>query len=867
MAIYEKDFTSMISFPLGGIGTGSIGLAGNGHLVDWEIFNAPNKGSLNGKTHFAVRAEKNGKIIDARILQGDILPPFLGTGGERLFKGFGWGPSVDTLCGIPSFEKHVFKGEYPIACIEFEDKGFPGQAKLHAWSPFIPGNSYDSSIPAACFEIEICNNTDEDMNYSIVAVLANPFSEETAFNSYKKDNSLHQLTVSRGGDKNDFEYGDLTLSCSENDVSYQEYWHRGYCRDNFEVYWHEMLNCINFKNRHYEKRKGELKQVDKTDTGLLANHFKLKTGEAKKVNFVISWNIPNRKNDWNDKADEMAKANGLENKWRNWYATQWEDSLASGAYAMKNYEQLSKETRLFKDTLFNSTFPEVILEGISANMSILKTATCLRLEDGTFYGWEGIGKSKASCEGSCTHVWNYAQALPFLFPDLERSMRTANYNFNIDDNGGAHFRIMLPLGIKADTSFRRPCVDGQFGDVMKAYRDWKICGDNQWLDSLWPEIKRTIEYAWSDKNYDRWDPAKSGVITGRQHHTLDMELFGPSSWLNGHYLGALKAASEMGKICRDSEFANECAEIFERGKKWTNENLFNGEYFYQQIDLSDKEQLMQFDRNEDDSAVEIYWNDEFQQVKYQVADGCEIDMTLPQWYATIYGLGEILEADKCRKTLQAIYKNNFQPNMRKVTNQWRLYCLNEEAGLQMCTWPNNNKPILPLTHASETMHGFEWAAAAQMLIYGMYDEGMNVIKGIRDRYDGRKRNPWNEFECGNNYARSMASYGLLNSLSGFSFDLCKGHIVFSPLMNNKDFQSFWSLGSCWGNFKQNSDEAKFELLYGELALNSISLNFTPARIKLGSQDLSFKTKNGNIELGTTLFLKEATEVTFIKPTS
>ncbi len=862
MSTYEKDFTNMISFPLGGIGTGSIGLSGNGHLIDWEIFNSPSKGSMNGKTHFAVRAEKDGKIVDARILQGDFPAPYTGNYDTTMFRGYGWGPSSDTLCGMPDFEKHIFKGEYPEAQIDFEDKTFPGQASLRAWSPFIPGNSHDSSIPAACFEIEISNNTAEEMNYSVIGVLANPFTAVSAYNSYKKHKNIHQLTVSRGGDKTDLSYADLTLSCAEEDISYQEYWYRGNWVDDFEVYWNDMLHSLKFKNRHYEKRE---EKSGRTDTGLLASHFKLKAGETRRVEFVISWNAPNRKNDWNDKADEMAKANGLENKWRNWYATQWADSLDSGAYTINNYEKLASQTKLFKNALFNSTLPAPVLEGISANMSILKPAPCLRLEDGTFYGWEGIGTSAGSCEGSCTHVWNYAQALPFLFPDLERSMRTANYKYNIDDNGGTHFRIMLPLGIKADRSFMRPCVDGQFGDVMKTYRDWKISGDDQWLKSLWPRIKMTIEYAWSRENYDHWDPRKSGVITGRQHHTLDMELFGPSAWLNGHYLGALKAASRMAEACGEPEFAKECAGIFERGKKWTNDELFNGEYFYQQVDLNDKEQLLESYKHEDedDCAINAYWSEEHRQVKYQIADGCEIDMTLPQWYATLYGLGEILEADKCRKTLENIYKNNFRESMRNVANQWRIYCLNDESGLQMCTWPRDNKPVIPLPYASETMHGFEWAVASQMLIYGMYDEGMRVIKGIRDRYDGKKRNPWNEFECGNNYARSMSSYGLLNTFSGFSFDLCKGYIGFSPLQNRDNFQSFWSLGSCWGNFKQNSREAKVELLYGKLELKSIKLNFTPAKIISRSQELSFKLEDEIINLDTTAILEASSEIIFI----
>jgi hypothetical protein len=230
----------------------------------------------------------------------------------------------------------------------------------------------------------------------------------------------------------------------------------------------------------------------------------------------------------------------------------------------------------------------------------------------------------------------------------------------------------------------------------------------------------------------------------------------------------------------------------------------------------------------------------------------------------LYGLGEILEADKCKKTLQAIYNNNFQKEMRNVANQWRIYCLNDESGLQMCSWPNGNKPVIPVPYASETMHGFEWAAASQMLMHGLYDEGMDVIKGIRERYDGKKRNPWNEFECGSNYARSMASYALLNTFSGFSFDLCKGYIGFAPLRNNGDFQCFWSLGSCWGNYQCSSTVAKLELLYGNLELNSIKVNFTPSRVILGAQGLTFEVKNETVKFNSTLKLEKGSKITFVK---
>ena len=856
--IYRNVHTREISFPLGGIGAGCIGLAGNGRLIDWEIFNRPAKGSFNGMSHFAVRAEQNGRVIDARILHGDLQPPYTGTCSQVLFDGFGWGPSRNNLCGMPHFRENTFKGEFPRAEIVFADGTFPGAAKLSAWSPLIPGNDTDSSLPAACFEIDITNTTVAILDYAVAGSLTNPYNTTTAHNRCEVHGGVHQLTVGSGGDPSALEYGDLTLSTDADNVSFQEYWFRGGWVDELEVYWNDLTTPGRFRNRTYPERNDKIK---KNDTGLLAAHFALSPGASRKIVFVITWNVPNRKNDWRADADDMAAKQALVNQWKNWYATRWQNSADSGHYAIMNYPRLQAETYLFHETLFASSLPAVILDGISANISILKSPTCLRLEDGTFYGWEGVGSKAGSCEGSCTHVWNYAQALPFLFPALERSMREANYHFSVDEDGGSHFRIMLPLGIKADTSFQRPCVDGQFGDIMKTYRDWKICGDTAWLKALWPTVKRTLQFAWSDRNYDQWDPERSGVITGRQHHTLDMELFGPNAWLNGHYLGALKASAEMAEVLGENDFADECRAIFASGKAWTDKHLFNGEYYFQQIDLTDKTMLEKFVRNDTDRAVDDYWNEEHCEIKYQIGEGCEIDMTLPQWYASLYGLGEVLDPDQTRKTLSAIFHHNFKSSMRDVANPWRNYALNDEAGVQICTWPSGKrKPVIPVPYASETMHGFEWAAACNMLQHGLFEEGMAVIKAIRARYDGERRNPWNEFECGSNYARSMASYALLHAFSGFRFDRTRGMIGFAPLLNDGEFRCFWSLGTVWGEYLRIKNEEVIVVKYGVIELHELELSGKVRLIRQRQRELPFDNRDARIILHSPVTIEQGGEL-------
>ncbi len=851
--LYTGANTGQISFPLGGLGTGCIGLAGNGRLIDWEIFNRPNKGSTNGFSHFAIKAESvTGELVDARVLHGDLATSLSGTLDGPKYRSFGFGPPREYLTGMPHFESVAFRGEFPLAELDFLGAPFPGQVRLQAFNPFIPLNEQDSGIPAAFFEFHLANTTSDPLDYTLAGVVANPFEKDRR-NTVRRQGDHHLLHLGiEGLAPGDPAYGDLTLATDAERVSWQQYWFRGAWFDSLEVYWRDLTTPGRFENRAYAA--GDAVQSTGAyrghDEGLLAAHLRLEPGETSSVRFIISWNFPVCENYWNEGARSRAEEAGLPLTWKNFYATCWEDSQASAAYGLEHWDRLYDGTRRFKDALFASDLPAPALDAVSANLAILKTPTVQRLEDGTFYGWEGGHPHEGCCEGSCTHVWNYAQALPFLFPKLERSLRESDYRFNQRSSGGMDFRMMLPLGTPpvGGGVVGRPCADGQFGGVMKTYRDWKICGDTGWLRTLWPAVKASIAFAWHPDNADRWDPDQTGVLWGRQHHTLDMELFGPNAWLTGFYLGALKAGAEMAEALGEADTTAEYREIFERGKAWIDGHLFNGEYYQQLIDLEDRRQLERFDGG---AAVRAYWNEEHQEVKYQSGEGCAIDQLLAQWHANLYGLGELFDPEQTRTAVGSVFRHNFKTSSRDSYNSQRIYSLNDEGGLVICVWPEGrHQPVIPLPYGHETMHGFEYAAAALMLQNGLIDEGVTVVKAVRDRYDGEKRNPWNELECGSNYARSMAAYALLNTFAGFEFDLTREMIGFDPLLPvARSFRSFWSLDSGWGEVVITPQQVELRLHSGRLRLRTLRLPFASAVLEAssGGDSLTFGWQDGALE--------------------
>ena len=524
---YSGEHLSEVSFPLGGIGSGCIGLSGNGRLIDWEIFGRPNKGGMNGFSFFAVKAEDENGFVDARVLQGDMNPPFSGTLSGEEYGRFGFGPDRGTMAGIPHFRDVRFTGKYPFAELAFREPDFPAEMSLTAFNPLIPRNDRDSSIPGAFFEIGCTNTSSRNLTITIASSCTNPFPlAKERGGSTKKHGSINRA-VSLGDmsgvyltsdnlTTGDCGSGNLTVLTDASEVTIQENWYRGPWFDGANVFWHDLCSAEGFGSRRYVDDGTPV--AGNHDTGVVAAKLKLAPGETGSIKFVMTWSFPVMSNYWKPVESEGGCCEGDscgcgDNTWKHYYATLFDTSLESAAYGLENWRRLRDGSRLYQDTLFSSTVPVDVIDAVSANVSILKSPTTLRLEDGTFYGFEGCHPGAGCCEGSCTHVWNYAYALPFLFPALERSMRDADFNFNMGEDGGMGFRLQLPVG--REKSAFRPCADGQFGGILKVYRDWKISGDTEWLKGHWNAVKANIAYAWSAHNPDRWDADRDGVLEGR----------------------------------------------------------------------------------------------------------------------------------------------------------------------------------------------------------------------------------------------------------------------------------------------------------------------------------------------------------------
>ena len=805
---YEGEYLREVSMPVGGMGAGCIGLAGNGALVDWEI-DGPGKGRMNPYSHFAVKAE-NSAGVHARILQGDWQKDL--SGKYSLCKydhfGYGYGPEGGTMAGFPHFENCAFEGAFPWGRASFSDRDFPGRPSLSAFSSFIPMDSENSSLPCAFYRVEMENDTDEETVYTVALTLGCIFDrgENRAFFG----EGMTGLVIKNGDNS-------LCAMTNAEDASVQASWFRGGWFDGPTMYWNQFTRPGFLPERSYD--------TPGDDKGTVEARFTLKSGEKRSVDFVIGWYFPWEVDDW-----DVGGA-----RWKRWYAARFESALDAGKYAMKNYGDLERRTLAFRDALYSCDMPQSAIEAAGASLSILVTPVCLRLEDGSFYAWEGENETGGSCEGTCQHVWNYAYALPYIFPDMEMSVRRLEKNYSQWDDGRITFRLKLPVG--SGRGWKMPCVDGQMGFVLKVYREWKFSGDEGWLKEMWPAAKKALEFAWLDTDV-KWDADRDGVLEGRQHHTLDMELFGPSSWLEGFYLAALKAAQEMAEYL--GEDGAEYARLYENGRKYLNGELFNGEYYIQKVNLNDRSQL---ERYED---ADKYWNEETGEIKYQIADGLIIDQALAQWHANLMGLGRIYDKDKLDTALKSLYKYSFKEKMGDFCNPCRVFSLDGEAGTVMCEYPPHvKKPAISVPYCQETMTGFEYSAAALMLQEGMAEKAERMIAAVRERYDGKKRNPYNEIECGNNYSRTMAAFSFIPVYAGFECDAVKEHMGFSPIKGG-NCRSMWFMAGAWGKVEICENGARLDVEGGEIELKSLGLPFAAEKVTVDGREAAFTLTDGRI---------------------
>ncbi len=429
----------------------------------------------------------------------------------------------------------------------------------------------------------------------------------------------------------------------------------------------------------------------------------------------------------------------------NFYCTRFADAWEAARYTASNLAGLESRTRLFAEAFRESTLPAAVKDGASANLSTLVSQTAFRTADGEFHGFEGCGGDSGCCMGNCTHVWNYETATQHLFPGFAHSLRRAAFGYSMDEDGGMRFRQLLPDGFDR---FPTAAADGQMGQIMKVYLDWQLSGDRAYLEELWPRVKRAIAFAWIEGG---WDADRDGVLEGAQHNTYDIEFFGPNPLCGIYYLGALRAVEEMARRHGRRGDARRGAAALRVGPRLDRREPLQRRVLHP----AGEGAAARADRAGADEHDGFRPTDE---PEYQMGSGCLADQLIGQYQAEVAGLGPLVDPANCRATLESIYRNNYKRELLEHDNLQRTYVLNDEAALVVAEYTRGGRPDVPFPYYAEAWTGLEYATASLMIYAGLVSQGVECITSVRARYDGERRNPWDEPECGSHYARAMSSW-------------------------------------------------------------------------------------------------------------
>jgi len=826
--------------PLGGLGAGQIALCGDGGLRQWQIVNQVNHLGFVPDTFFAIRASSVEPVLDVmRILQSrEVLElpeahtPMVNDNviplDQRLL-----------LERFPSVQRATFTGAYPFARIVYEDGTLPVDVELEAWCPFVPLEAEASGLPVILFTFHIRSHWNDRVHGCLGATLQNAVGWDGVTPISGNRCPLY------GGNVNHADWqpasvslvmdnpalpddhpgaGQLVLTALTPDARVQERWTTAeqFLRfmEGFHLA-HRQLEDPLLRisgHAHAQQRFRENSPIlpagpspaGETWNGGLLVPYDLEPGEATDITFVLAWYFPNRY--VNFAQFGRPRDYGRSRFWLgNAYGVRWANAMEVAEYVIRNRQSLESASRAWSDGLLNSTLPDWLAEALSAQACTMRSPTCFWTADGKFFGFEGcLGASSSnwnatyggSCPLNCTHVWNYEQALSKLFPQLERTMRETDLENIQAPEGYIPHRTYMPLYLPQfwDEPIGGPddpALDGMLGTVLKAYREVRQGAGQDWLSRLWPSIKRLVEYIVA-----QWDPDRDGVLDGKQPNTYDIAFYGANMFIGALWLAALRAGEEMARLQGEESYAEGLHELFQRGSAWYDELLWDGEYYIQVLDESAPKE-------------------------HQYGTGCLSDQLFGQWWAHLLDLGYILPEEHVRTALRSIVRYNFRQGFQGFEHRHRVFADRDDSGLLVCTWPHGGRPDVPVRYTDEAWTGAEYQVGAHCIMEGLVDEGLQIIAAVRARYSGTRRNPYNEVENGDHYARSMAGWSVLEAISGFRYNAVADELKFAPVGSPDQFRVPFITGTGWGTFEQSGNEVGARTIlscaFGDIRVRKLTL--------------------------------------------
>ncbi|KRA25346.1 hypothetical protein ASD65_13625 [Microbacterium sp. Root61] len=810
-----------LAMPVGGIGTGGFAVNADGSLRQWQLSGMPNhRGALPG-TGFWMRVTQIEPPLDViTMLQGAPVPdpraPLV-TDGEVPE----WMAQAAERVG--TMQEARFSGTYPVADVEFHDDRIPLRTSMRVLNPLSPGDVETSSIPAAMFEFRLTNDGPIAVHGTLAGSLLNavgwdgvvPITDYTAglggnVNRLVRGRGWTRVVMDNPTLSEDAPFaGQMVLAADDEGaavvprcagvdhlVSFLE--SRALNDGRMKL---QTAPTIADPQLNAPASGSGPSAPGRSWLGVIGVPFWLEPGESRVIRFSMTWHFANRFVDVEQFGRPHAEWGASRFYVGNHYAGRFLDALDTQARVAEDWDALVESTLGWTRTLVDSDLDARTVDRMAAQASLVRSPTCFVGADGRFYGYEGsLGASTTmwsgtfggSCPMNCTHVWQYEAALAALWPTLERNMRDTEFDIMQAPDGSIPHRLRVPVYLpQMWNEFiggpEEPALDGMLATILKSLRDAQHGAGAEWVAERWPRLLRLYRHI-----CEKWDADGDGVLRGIQPSTHDIDLAGVNPFMGTLWLAALRAMEELAGAVGDDETAAEARVRFDSGSRLYDEQLFDGTHFIQKLDEGDP-------------------------VDFQWLTGTLSDQVIGQWWAHQLGLGHILPAEHVRSALRHVVATNLRHGFDDFVHPYRVYAdAAEDGGLLMCSWPEGGRPEVPTRYADEVWSGIEYQVAAHCLWEGLDAEGEAVLDALWTRHDGRRRNPYNEIECGDHYARAMAGWTVLQARTGVLIDELAG-----VLRVSRDGRWPWFASTGYGTVVVSGDTIEVQCTDGTLELDAV----------------------------------------------
>lgn len=832
--VHTPESSPFAAMPLQGIGTGGPAIAADGGLRQWQLHHTGNHQGSLPHSFLAVRVTRWEPPLDTvRLLQGvpstdhpptplvddDAVPDWL----------------TALLGRVPGFSRAEFTATYPEATVRLSDPDVPLVAEIRAFNPMVPLDVETSSIPVVMLTVTLTSTDTLPLHGVLGLAQQNPVGGD----GISPIDGVHGAGY--GGNVNRTERRRGWTSLVMENVALPET-HPG--QGQFVVavdhpsaavlpQWRTPQEWLTFLQAHaladgswrLRTAPGQSapqqhapspvvgpSPLGSTWNGGIAVPFQLEPGGSTTVRLLLGWSFPNRYVSTEQFGPPRPEW-GASTFWLGDHHTlRYPDARSVRDDVTARWDELVSATRGWTDVLTGSDLDPVEREHLAAQASLVRSPTCFRAADGTLLGYEGTlgastvmwsGRYGGSCPMNCTHVWNYEHALARLWPELEKSMRDTEFDVMQAPGGALPHRLVVPTYLRQlwDEPIggpEEPALDGMLGALLKTYREHRADPDDGWLQRRWERVLRLLAHV-----RGRWCEERTGLLVGIQPSTHDIDLAGVNSYTGTFWLAALRAVEEMARRLGDDAVAADVRAVFTLASASYDEQLWNGEYYQQVLREGDP-------------------------VRFQWLTGCLSDQLIGQWWAHQLDLGHLLPVDRVRTALRSVVRCNLRRGFDGFEHPFRVFADGDDTGLLMCSWPRGGRPEVPTRYADEVWTGIEHQVAAHCLWEGLDEQAGAVLGGLRGRYDGSRRNPWNEIECGDHYARAMAGWTVLEAMTGVRHDAARQVVALRPQPGRARTLPVL-LATGWGHVTTAADEVVLTLRSGRLSLREVRLDDADGR--------------------------------------